>query len=169
MPMSPLAPGRLSTTTCCPSASLSFTPMVRASVSVLPPGANGTTNRTGRVGYCCDRTGAAQASARKKAATLTGRLITRRSLLLQGAGVIAPALPRPALVVAYRLVLEHRAHQRGDLGLIAVLALPDFPLLAGRQHWRLQDFPQLHANRDDYLVTCVLSPVGATCASGGLY
>jgi hypothetical protein len=40
-------------TTCCPSESESFWPSTRASVSVLPPGAKGTTKRTGLVGYAC--------------------------------------------------------------------------------------------------------------------
>ncbi len=41
------APGRLSTTTAWPSASLSFWLMVRATTSVAPPGVNPTTMRTG--------------------------------------------------------------------------------------------------------------------------
>src|SRR5688572_29998626 len=41
--------------------------MVRASVSTLPPGANGTTKRTGRVGYCCAlAANAATAQQRRK-------------------------------------------------------------------------------------------------------
>ena len=45
-----IAPGRLSTTTCWPSNSVSPGAMLRALMSTLPPGANGTTRRTGRVG-----------------------------------------------------------------------------------------------------------------------
>src|SRR5882672_6730553 len=68
MPMLPLPPERLSATTWCPSASASLVPSVRASVSVLPPGANGTTNRTGRVGYCCAfAANVANAQQRRKA------------------------------------------------------------------------------------------------------
>src|SRR5262245_7837031 len=51
--MLPLPPGRLSTMICWPRDSVSLTPIVRASVSTLPPGGNGTTRRTGRAGYCC--------------------------------------------------------------------------------------------------------------------
>src|SRR5574341_754003 len=52
-PMVPPPPARLSTTTVCPKASLSFCPMLRAMMSVPPPGANGTTSLTGRTGYFC--------------------------------------------------------------------------------------------------------------------
>ena len=46
----PPAPGRLSMTTCWPQASVSFWPMKRARMSVLPPGVNGTISLTGLVG-----------------------------------------------------------------------------------------------------------------------
>src|SRR5512143_2468623 len=49
--MLPPAPGRLSTMTCCPHASVSFCPTSRARMSVAPPGGNGTTIRIGLVGY----------------------------------------------------------------------------------------------------------------------
>ena len=47
------APGRFSTTNCWPSRSESHWPTKRATMSVDPPGANGTIKRTGRVGYVC--------------------------------------------------------------------------------------------------------------------
>jgi hypothetical protein len=48
--MVPPAPARFSTITCCPSASDSAGAMVRAVMSTLPLGGQGTTMRTGRVG-----------------------------------------------------------------------------------------------------------------------
>ena len=42
MAMTPLAPGRLSTTTCWPSAAESLAATIRAIVSLPPPGGNGT-------------------------------------------------------------------------------------------------------------------------------
>jgi hypothetical protein len=49
-PIVPPAPGRFSTTTFCPSRPVSFSAAMRASVSALPPGANGATIFTGRAG-----------------------------------------------------------------------------------------------------------------------
>src|SRR5262245_35391833 len=66
------------------------------------------------------------------------------SPVLQGVGVVAPALPRPALVLPDLLVLEHAAHHRRDLGLVAALALPDLPLFVRGKYRRLQYFSQLH-------------------------
>src|SRR5262245_50628810 len=51
--MLPLAPGRFSTMTCWPSRAASGSAMTRALLSARPPGANGTTMRTGRAGNCC--------------------------------------------------------------------------------------------------------------------
>ena len=48
--MTVLPPGRLSTSTCCFQASVSFVPTRRATVLVLPPGLYGTMKRIGLVG-----------------------------------------------------------------------------------------------------------------------
>ena len=54
VPIVPPAPVRFSITTGCPQFSLIFCAMMRASVSVPPPGENGTTKRIGLVGnFCC--------------------------------------------------------------------------------------------------------------------
>src|SRR5688572_8652745 len=45
------APGRFSTTTCCPRYSDTFGATARAVMSVPPPGADGTTKRIAREGY----------------------------------------------------------------------------------------------------------------------
>ena len=50
VPIVPPAPVRFSITTGCPQFSLIFCAMMRASVSVPPPGENGTTKRIGLVG-----------------------------------------------------------------------------------------------------------------------
>src|SRR5512134_2785801 len=48
-----LPPGRFSTTTGWPHASVSLGPIRRAWMSAGPPGANGTIKRIGFAGYCC--------------------------------------------------------------------------------------------------------------------
>jgi hypothetical protein len=48
-----LAPGRFSTTTVWPSASLRSWEICRAKVSVAPPGTKATIRRTGRSGKVC--------------------------------------------------------------------------------------------------------------------
>src|ERR1700688_391624 len=53
VPMLPLAPGRLSTTTGCPQRSDSFCPTVRARMSMPVPGVKGTMICTGLFGYGC--------------------------------------------------------------------------------------------------------------------
>ncbi|MGH8649491.1 MAG: hypothetical protein ACREUP_09325, partial [Burkholderiales bacterium] len=68
--------------------------------------------RTGRVGYCCACVGdpadasAAHSKIGEKRATRNEERFNFS--LAQGALVIAPALPRPALVFKNRLILEHR-------------------------------------------------------------
>src|SRR5712691_1674357 len=56
-------------TSCCPSVRERCSPMMRATTSLVPPGANGTTIVMGRVGYACaqatrERAGSAAAPAR---------------------------------------------------------------------------------------------------------
>src|SRR5262249_15154949 len=50
--MLPFEPGRFSTTTGCPTSSLSLWPTTRAEMSGAPPGGMGTISLIGRVGYC---------------------------------------------------------------------------------------------------------------------
>src|SRR5689334_18558714 len=52
--MRPPAPGRLSTTTCCPRNSGSLSATMRMTMSVAPPAEYGTIRRTGRLGYAWD-------------------------------------------------------------------------------------------------------------------
>src|SRR4051812_36400299 len=75
----PLAPARLSTTTCWPNAAENFCPTSRAMMSFDPPGANGTMRRMGLEGYapgaflaCACAT---PASARPAAAAMRNRII----------------------------------------------------------------------------------------------
>src|SRR5581483_6804191 len=55
--------------TCCPHASVSLLAIIRATESELPPGANGTTSRTGFVGYSA-ASAVAQAVSRASAAVI---------------------------------------------------------------------------------------------------
>src|SRR6185503_5425579 len=66
--MLPPAPARFSTTTDCPHASASFCASSRATTSVAPPAANGTTIFTGLAGQDCAATSAGNASASSAAA-----------------------------------------------------------------------------------------------------
>src|SRR5688572_12633682 len=52
-PMMVLPPGRASTMMGWPQLSVSFGPTIRASRSVVPPGAYGLMMRIGLLGYCC--------------------------------------------------------------------------------------------------------------------
>jgi hypothetical protein len=49
-PMEPPPPALFSTTTVCPSAAPIFSLTMRATMSVVPPGAKGTIRRTGLLG-----------------------------------------------------------------------------------------------------------------------
>src|SRR5262249_47619998 len=51
-PIIPVAPGRLSTITCCFHDSLRFWPTIRETMSVPPPGGKPTIKRMVLVGYC---------------------------------------------------------------------------------------------------------------------
>src|SRR5687768_13531888 len=72
-PMLPAAPARFSTTTGWPSGACSRSAIRRAKMSVEPPGAKGTTRRTGLFGYCaCAGT---TASATRSRMSLMGLLL----------------------------------------------------------------------------------------------
>src|ERR671914_229996 len=71
MPIMLPAPGLFSTKNCWPNALEKCTTSTRATMSVPPPGGEGTTMRTVRVGDSC--AAAAAAISKKAAATLTHR------------------------------------------------------------------------------------------------
>src|SRR5688572_3375103 len=85
VPSIPAAPGRLSTTTCWLHASASFWPKRRVMKSVPPPGANGTMNLIGLIGYsvalCADAAAAGHAhrSTAAMARLQCAGIIARRS------------------------------------------------------------------------------------------
>src|SRR3954467_4467636 len=79
--MVPPAPARLSTTTAWPKSSASRAPTKRATRSTDPPGANGTSMRTGRVGYVCEN--AVLATASPTANRKLRELITRKLCLVE--------------------------------------------------------------------------------------
>ena len=68
-PTPPPAPGLFSTTTGCPSATDSFSLIVRARMSVVPPGAKGTMYLIGLLGQVCAY--ALPAAANAAAANIT--------------------------------------------------------------------------------------------------
>src|SRR6185503_12764741 len=69
-PTEPPAPVRFSTTTGWPQSSPSFGAMVRAMMSVTPPGENATITRTGLAGQFCASAGLAAASMSRNARVL---------------------------------------------------------------------------------------------------
>src|SRR5258708_30050021 len=69
-PTPPPAPGLFSTTIGCPSAVDSFSPIVRARMSVVPPGANGTTHLIGFDGHGCAATAPAMTASTRPASVL---------------------------------------------------------------------------------------------------
>src|SRR6185295_10278606 len=95
VPMVVLPPGRLSTTTCCPHASVSCCPRRRAVKVVLPPGAYGVMKRIGLLGYSCCAAAAGPALSAPSASQPRSR-----AHFLQA--VISP-LPGPIAAV-YRIV-----------------------------------------------------------------
>src|SRR4051812_46923731 len=88
--MLPPAPGRLSITNCWPRASDSFCPTRRASTSVVPPGAKGTSNRTGLAGYACARTKLELASSARCSSNPSNRipLVDLQTDVLHDLGVL---------------------------------------------------------------------------------
>src|SRR5215831_1606282 len=70
--MLPLAPGRFSTTTDWPRRAPSRSATTRALVSVTPPGANGTTRRSGRAGQSCALAPSAARARRAAPTRVTG-------------------------------------------------------------------------------------------------
>src|SRR5262245_4750335 len=61
-PIVPVAPGRLSISTCRPRTSLSLLASGRAAPSAAPPGGHPTTSRTGLLGYVCAKAASAPES-----------------------------------------------------------------------------------------------------------
>src|SRR4051812_37513971 len=115
-PITPPAPPRLSTTTGCPSDSVSRGARSRASKSVPPPAANGTTKRMGLPGQGWAAAGIPAAQHRRKAEG--GRRKERRALVLD---------PRPSLfgLIASSAILLRPfpgSYRRIDVA----VELPDF-------------------------------------------
>src|SRR5574343_470617 len=80
MPITPLPPGRLSTTTDWPHFSVNFTPTWRINTSGAEPAGNGTTKRTGWVGHLgagvwAQVVGATQPTANARAIDLISRVV----------------------------------------------------------------------------------------------
>ena len=73
--IAPEAPGRFSTSTGWPSRSESLGWMMRATVSLPPPGAKGTMSVTGRVGNACAKAAPVAAPNAAKSAALAMNLM----------------------------------------------------------------------------------------------
>src|SRR4029079_6166375 len=109
--MLPPAPERFSTTTCWPSSSDKAGAMMRAVVSVPPPGSKPTTVVTGFCGYC-----ACAAAAKPKASTARAAFIANL-LIGNNAGALHDRLPFRDFVFderirVFRCVLHDRRASR---------------------------------------------------------
>jgi hypothetical protein len=80
-PMMPPPPALFSTTTVWPSTAPSFSASVRATMSVVPPGAKGTTSRTGLLGQAVWAEAIKGRASRPAACRLRTR-IERRFMLM---------------------------------------------------------------------------------------
>src|SRR4051794_37115570 len=100
--MLPDAPGRLSTTIGCPSASPSFFATLRATVSTLPPGGKGTTSRMAPEGHVWADTLPAARSASASRPRRMRLTIMYLSLLI---GIVGTAGSGPASLLLLLLVL----------------------------------------------------------------
>src|SRR5258706_15728805 len=85
MPLMPFAPGRFSTTTCWPHASVSFWVIGLHATSTAPPAAWGMMTRTGRAGYGCASAASAMSAAQRRKAEGRRRKVCMHSRRLQGA------------------------------------------------------------------------------------
>src|SRR5688572_14043854 len=88
------APGRLSTTTCCPHAGVSPLAMVRAIRSGDPPGGSGTTKRTGREGNGCASAGAVIPRQKAEVRRQKKNLICRQSSVVSHQSSVVTLLQR---------------------------------------------------------------------------
>src|SRR3954470_12713853 len=104
--MSPPAPARFSTTTCCPRSSPSAGAMMRAVVSVPPPGSKPTTVVMGLAGYPCANAPAAKASA----ATAASCFITSSYLfaLENGLSLLHESSATFTVILAVEALLDPR-------------------------------------------------------------
>src|SRR5436305_5768737 len=78
MPILPPAPPRSSTTICCPSFSERNWPISRATMSLAPPAANETIQRTGREGKACAHAGRDRSAGDPARATAPASCRNRR-------------------------------------------------------------------------------------------
>src|SRR5690606_21453823 len=89
------------TSTCCPQLSVSLVAMMRARISVVPPGGNGVMRRTGRFGYACAYVSVPAADAPTNAPSITTTpIFVRMEALLPLSGVrkivdTTPLTPHP--------------------------------------------------------------------------
>src|SRR5262245_4476108 len=111
--MLPLAPGRFSTTTAWPSRWPRGSATTRALLSATPPGANGTTMRTGFDGYSCACAASAQVAARAASSVfmeiLLGAILTGTVL-----GRIFSRLRAHDVCMKARTLLTWRRHDEQE-------------------------------------------------------
>src|SRR6202171_2646681 len=115
MAILPAAPGLFSTYTCCPRIFDISAATERPTISELPPGANGTTNRIGFTGYVCACAANTNASATMAAAAI--RFISS-SLKLISPKAAVDRDHRPGDVVGAR-----RGEERNEIGDVLGLAV----------------------------------------------
>src|SRR4051812_30296308 len=101
----------------CPSCRPSGSAITRPTMSVVPPGANGTIRRITLVGYACPNAGAAAMARAPEAAAIQRRRFMRLSLnFVDAKERILPSAPRRASAILARVNFLQ-------------LLLPDFSLI----------------------------------------
>src|SRR5437588_6454715 len=115
--MSPPAPARFSTSTCCPRFSPRVLATMRATVSVPPPGSKPTTIVTGFAGkLACAKALAAKANMKKAEINLMS------SPLEHGLSLFHESLPALGVVLALEALPDPRLAERGVVILLQHLA-----------------------------------------------
>src|SRR5262245_57431810 len=108
--MTPPAPPRFSTSTCCPRFSDSAGTTLRVTMSVPPPGAAGTTRRIGRAGYWASA-GEMRGAARSPQTSSAMNLVTVDLALddVAGSGAEVLEVESPRAVFVFRPARDKRS------------------------------------------------------------
>src|SRR4051812_4533663 len=120
-PITLLAPERLSTTKGWPSLAESLSATMRPSTSSVPPGAKGTTKRTGRSGYAALASVAASSEQQRAKRTVRPHIALLLAIFPAGELRLVPRdlrpveIPREAFAHVRRRALQHRIRQAGEL------------------------------------------------------
>src|SRR5580700_6620022 len=149
MPMLLPAPDRFSMKTCWPHMAESLSATVRATISVGPPAATGTTMRTGLAGYAVFGACARPSRTKRFGATAwaAASAIKRRRVNMSATSALStgPSYLRSAAISTAEL---HRNFLRGAIELPPSGALR-LAIGSGLELTQRRGTPAAHGNRDD--------------------